>query len=624
MPALNRRNRYQFLTILAAAAVCWLAFLVFATHLTGQSMWIDEHQTWRVSRMGPIGIIREVAIDVHPPFYYLWVWLWMTVSGSENLFVLRLSSVIPAVLAVAVCYRLAVEWFRSRWVALAAAAYLATSGFFVYYTRDLRMYPLTVFLVTLSWCFFTRLVQGKLRNVISYAIVVALMAYTYYYTAFIVFIQIVVALLFYRQRVKALFQAYCAALVLFLPWIPAFFGQLTIAKAQSGSTTNGPIIGKFLGTVPTNIDTITEFINTYTGKQPAFVMLLIALAIVVGFRTTVSRQSRRWLIAVILWVLLTSILFFGLNLIIPIYGLRYLLFIVPALALLVGISINIVPESVGRVAVIAILIIAGVFGHPQAFPAPSIPHQEMLRTIAERYRPGDRIWYNPPEGALGSNLANEVVYHLQYDAPNLNTDWFVWQAPQEYADRVIAPRVWDARPYWVSIPDAALGPLTQGRIVTEKYDFGAYSVRLYEAPPSPDSRITYGGLLNVLTDGTDRPTYKAGETMQVKIWWQAEKQPLLDYSYVLYVQPINGAPLIQLDNALVIERQATTQWQPGSSYKLLKTEIVLPETTQAGEYEIWLGVYHYANPTRLTVDGPNAATINVELSLARVGIITVK
>ncbi len=84
-------------------------------------------------------------------------------AQSDDVFVLRLSSAIPAVLAVAFCYRVGCDWFRSRWVGLTAAVFLATTGIFVYYARELRMYTLLV-LLALATCYCNDLYREAARK----------------------------------------------------------------------------------------------------------------------------------------------------------------------------------------------------------------------------------------------------------------------------------------------------------------------------------------------------------------------------------------------------------------------------------------------------------------------------
>jgi hypothetical protein len=111
-PSLSQSKR--LLTLLAASTICLLAWLIFVHHLTYNSMWLDEHQTWRLSRGGPFFLIQNTILDVHPPVGYLWVWLWMSwMGGSDQLFVIRMSSVLVSMLTVAFVFRTGKDWFRS-------------------------------------------------------------------------------------------------------------------------------------------------------------------------------------------------------------------------------------------------------------------------------------------------------------------------------------------------------------------------------------------------------------------------------------------------------------------------------------------------------------------------------
>lgn len=588
---------------LAIAGVCALAWAIFVFHLDYESMWIDEHYSWRISRLGPTALVELTASDVHPPLYYLWLWVWLTWTGADNLFVMRLTAVIPAVLAVAFAYRLGVDWLKSRWAGLGAALFLATSGVFIYYARELRMYGLIVLLTCFSWWALYRLVERRRYGLALYALSLAAMAYTFYFSAFAVAAQIVSVLVYYRRRIGRVLAAFGIAAVSFLPWLPTFFRQLAEARAQSGQGDAAPLIGKFLGTTPTSPESISAFVSAYTAGQPAFVFLLIALALALGLAQ--PGPQRRWLAAAALWLFLTPFLFFAINLLIPIYGLRYVLTIAPALALVVGAALWALPGARAQLAIFALIGAAGVMAHTTAFPPPKAPHRELLRTVALRYQPGDRIWYNMALGALGSSLRDEVAYHLERDAPNLNTDWFIWDAPNEYRDPKVAPRVWDIRPYWIPIPDQARGPLVTGRVITQEWQFDGYTVQLYEAPPPDQVPARFGDVFEALTGGTDSPGYRPGETVLIKTWWRALRPPLLDYSYVLRLRPEDALHTVtQADGGLLIDDKPTSQFAPADSWSYTPLRFTLPADLPPGRYQLALGVYFYQDANNpLTVNG---------------------
>ncbi len=608
--------------MLVLALVLLLAWMMFVVHLDYESMWSDEWFSWMYAIQGPIALVRATAQDVHPPAYYLLLSAWVAVTGSQSLFVMRLTAAFPALLTVALSYRLAVDWFKSRWAGIGAAVFLGTCGIFVYYARELRMYALMVLLATLSWCFLTRFLQGRSTSLLGYIACVGLMAYTYYFSAFALVSQIVIVVWFYRHKLAALLKAYGVVLIAFLPWVPTLLDQMYWERARTGHP-EAAAIGKFGATVATNWNNIGIFINTYTAKQPAFVFLLLALAL--GLSWGVSRRFRaqRWLIAAAMWLFVTAVLMFGLNLYFPIYNQRYLLTIVPALALLAGVAVaRLSQRQVGGILVV-IIAVSGVIFHADAFLEPKTPHKDMLKTIAAEYRPGDRIWYNFSYGGLGSSITQEVAYHLKFDAPSLNSDEFIWDAPNDYADVTAVPRVWDVRPYWIPIPDKALAPLTSDRVMSEEYNFGAYGVRLYEAPPS-GTPVQVGDLFTMLPDGVEKNQYRAGDTVIAETWWQTQTPPTLDYSSVLYLRLTGSDAIIQqADGGLVADQLPTSQWLPDSTYRLSQTPIELPVDLAPGTYQVWIGVYYWQNPQRLPMQTTGTTPIGLDGTIALIGNVNV-
>lgn len=575
----------------AASAVCLLGWLLFVVNLDTESLWYDEWYTWEISRQGLLGSVNTTATDVHPPFYYLWVVGWMGWTQSDDVFLMRLSSVIPAVLAVAMCYRVGSDWFGSRWVGLVAAVFLATSGIFIYYARELRMYSLIVLLGLGSWWLLWRYLKGHNRSLIGYAVTVALMMYTYYFTAFMIVVQALVGLIFAPRRIGRLLLAYGAALIAFAVWLPTLYQQLVLesSRAGRGDALTLTSIGKFAANQPTNSQTVQEFIQTYTAQQPAFVILLLALAVLAAVRS-------RAVIVTALWLLGTTLLFFGVNLVIPVYNLRYVLMVVPALALLIGVGLASLQLSARAMSVLVVLVaVLGITAHTSAFLPPKAPHRQLMHTLSANYRPGDRIWYNIDPGALGSTLDFERAYYLQHAAPNLNTDLFIWDAPNDFAN---ATRVWDVRPYWVTMPNNVSETLLSGWSLSEEYPFGAYTVRLYETPPADQTPITFDDLLSLKISESSKTVFRPGDTVTVKTWWHSMETVPLDYSYGLYLRGADGAVLAQNDHGLEIDGKPTSQWTTEDS--LAKLQMTLPANLSPGDYSLWLAVYYWEDPQPLS------------------------
>ena len=619
----SKLRRPPLILMLVLAGVLLLAWMMFIVHLGLESMWSDEWFSWMYAIQGPLALVRGTAQDVHPPAYYLLLSLWVAITGSQSLFVMRLTAAFPALLTVALSYRLAVDWFKSRWAGIGAAVFLGTSGIFIYYARELRMYALMVLLATLSWWFLTRFLQGRTKSLLGYIACIGLMAYTYYFSGFVLFTQIAIVAWFYRAKLIALLRAYIVVFILFLPWIPTLFDQMFWERARTGNP-NAAAIGKFGATVPTTLPNIATFINIYTAKQPAFVLLLIALAVGLSWGVARRFRARRWLIAALSWLFLTIVLMFGLNLAFPIYNQRYLLSVIPALALLVGVAVACLSDRRIGVALVSVIALSGMIFHANAFLEPKTPHKDMLQTIAAEYHPGDRIWYNFSYGGLGSSITQEVGYHLKFDAPRLNSNDFIWDAPNDYADVKAVPRVWDVRPYWIPIPAQAAAPLTSDRVQSEEYDFSAYTVRLYEAAPTSQTPVQVGDLFTMLSGDIQKNQYHAGDTVIAKTWWQTQTLPPLDYSYVLYLRPSGSdTTLKQVDGGLVADNVPTSQWLPRQSYRLSEMPLALPTDLAPGTYQMWIGVYYWQNPQRLAMQTAGSTPLSLDGTIALIGDVMV-
>jgi hypothetical protein len=452
---------------------------------------------------------------------------------------------------------------------------------------------------------------------LGYAALVGLMAYTYYFTVFMVATQALAALLVAPRRFARLALAYGAALLAFAPWLTVIPHQLVLEseRAGRGSTVSLSNIGKFAATQATTWETVSEFVVTYTANQPAFTILLVALAFMVG-----ARHGRTFAMTV-LWFFGTVLLFWGVNMVIPVYALRYTLMIVPALALLVGVAVERLPAY--RPGMIALVGCLGFIIHSNAFLEPKPPHRELMAMLSAGYQPGDRIWYNLDYGALGSTLQFERAYYLEHEAPNLSTDYFVWDAPRDFEDVEITPRVWDVRPYWVPMADGVREVLLNGRAQSEEYRLGAYFLRLYEAPPD-EPPVTFSDLLALEITPEPQPVYRPGDTVRLKTWWRALDVVPLDYSYGLYLRDGNGAVLTQSDQGLQIGDAPTSQWQPSSAYGLAMPSLTLPASLSPGEYGLWMATYYWEDPRPLPVSAPDGYVVDADAPLVRVAQITVQ
>lgn len=615
----------RWLPLGLAILICLLAWFVFLYHLDYESMWYDERIAWVYSNLNVFQIVQNIVQDksVHPPAYFFSLLGWRTFTQSQNLFVMRISSVIPAVLAVAVAYRLGADWFKNRWGGAGAAIVLATSGIFIYYARELRMYSLLVFLVLVSWWFFTRLVTtGRRSMVVAYAGVVTLMAYTYYFAAFSIAMQVVALLLFFRHRLREALLAYALVVVGLLPWLPTILKQIR-AESAMGSETG--IVGKVSASEPTTWQNIRQFVELYTANQQGYVILLIVLALGLALVLKQAPHIRRWVIISALWLLATPVFIFALNTQVRVYSPRYLLGIIPSLGLLGGFVVSRQPALGGRLLLIGAFAVIGLGSHTEGFRPLKTPHGELLGTVAAQHEPGDRIWYNLAIGAMGSSLWMEVQdYYLPLVYPELaDTDMYIWDAPNDFADVAANPRIWDIRPYWIDMPGDVETILLDGRALLQETNIHGYTVRLYDAPPQDHDPTVFAETIALQTLPVDQSA-APGTAVDILSWWRALAPLDKDYSLGVYLRQADGKIVAQLDTGLLAGDTPTTQWQPGENYRPLQIPLVIPADLPAGVYEVWLAVYYWEDPQPLPISAaPDIFLTQTEPPLVQVGTITV-
>lgn len=134
---------------IALALVVALAALLRLWRLGYQSFWLDEALTLGAADPPPPGIsfLTKLLWDVHGPLYTLIINLWRHAGESEAW--LRLPGAVAGIATVWLIY----AWLRreaGREAALVGALLMAVNPFHVYYSQELRFYPLLTMFTAMS------------------------------------------------------------------------------------------------------------------------------------------------------------------------------------------------------------------------------------------------------------------------------------------------------------------------------------------------------------------------------------------------------------------------------------------------------------------------------------------
>lgn len=140
-----------------------------------EGLWNDEYVSWYVANT-PFreGFWQEVLKQCHMPLYYLYLKPFTHFSDI----VLRLTSVVPSLLAIVVMYLLGKEY--SKKLGLICATITSVLSFLIYYAQEVRFYSLLFLFSALALFATIKLIKNtSKKNVIFYCISMILILLTH-------------------------------------------------------------------------------------------------------------------------------------------------------------------------------------------------------------------------------------------------------------------------------------------------------------------------------------------------------------------------------------------------------------------------------------------------------------
>ena len=243
---LESRILYHMFKKLALPLILLVALVMRLWNYTAIALWHDEAFSALLIRMPFDEMMRRIALDVHPPFYYWLLRVWSEMFGT-SLGSLRGFSVFFGAATVLMLYVFVRELLKFSnkdiptsdvgiWTALGASALLAVNPFHLQYSLEARMYTLGTFLVLLgSWVMLKALKTNRWKWWVFFALVTTASALTHYFMLFSLAAQGLFILLHWLKKFRPLFKlsnlkwllSYVIVIVLYLPWLPTFWRQFT-------------------------------------------------------------------------------------------------------------------------------------------------------------------------------------------------------------------------------------------------------------------------------------------------------------------------------------------------------------------------------------------------------------
>ncbi len=619
------RSIAAYYPLLAPLALLLAAGARFAG-LGAGSLWYDEGFSAFVASE-PVGdLIAHTARDIHPPLYYLLLHGWMAVAGQSD-FSLAFFSFVFGMLLVALAGALGRRWFGAR-AGLLAALFTALSPFQIWYSQEVRMYTLAAFAGLLLTA---ALLRGRPRDAMLYAVAGVAGLYALYYVAFLL---VALNLVFFGSWLAARrwpgewplrrwVLAQIAVIVLYLPWLPVAFRQITSPAVPPWRDAIGPLQAA--------LQTWTALLLGQSVDPGAvWAILLLGLAL---FALGLSVRNRPAAVAAALAVFLPVGLLLLVSLATPLFHPRYLFTFSPPFLIVIAAGVSCLWKKTPAVALAAAVVLLLGFGESTRayqFDDAYAPddYAAAAKVLADRWRPGDAILVNagytyaplihywPLPVAWRGRLTNisdapRADQPVMFETgtiggpPSLGggdplADFYptTWQDTEGALTALAAkyPRVWMLRAYdTVTDPQGQIRAwLSTNSQQFEDFGFrGASNIRvqgfvLGEAPASSPVIATSGP---VSVRGKPRAdSAAAGTGIIVDLAWRADGGVTAPLRAYLALVGEDGRIWAQQDEPAIGSRWKPAAWQPGR-WTPDPRRLDIPAGTPPGSYRVEIGVY---------------------------------
>ncbi|HKU73002.1 MAG TPA: glycosyltransferase family 39 protein [Pyrinomonadaceae bacterium] len=201
----------------------------FALYHSNSAYSSDE--VWSVNTVLSDNLITALKADVHPPFYFQLLDVWVSLFGHHERAARSLSGLFY-VLAILALYGLAKELYEDE-LALLCAALFACSPLAILSAQFARMYALLSLLSIVStWLYVQFWIKDRTNawRFVAFVIVNVLGTFTHIAFFFALFGQIVFHVIYQRTRFKKFVVAACLSVIPYLLlWTPVLRHQLEVA-----------------------------------------------------------------------------------------------------------------------------------------------------------------------------------------------------------------------------------------------------------------------------------------------------------------------------------------------------------------------------------------------------------
>lgn len=222
-------EKRDLLGILFFGAAILILLYMFISPLTNTFINVDEYWTYTLVNLPLMNGMTVAIHDVHPPLYYLILYL-LTPLGLDNLYLLKVASIVPYILIMLV----SATKIRKDYNWLTAGLFVfclgVMSDFFIEFLT-IRMYSWGVFFVLMAFIYYNEVItHWDKKSWMLLTLFTLLSAYTQYLFALtcgLIYLLILAEILTkHKDKLKQFGKSILALIVLYAPWGIVFIYQI--------------------------------------------------------------------------------------------------------------------------------------------------------------------------------------------------------------------------------------------------------------------------------------------------------------------------------------------------------------------------------------------------------------
>ncbi len=317
-----------------------LNIIIKSVFLTRQPISHDEPFTIYHAQFDLFYLIDYLKNYNNPPLFEILLHFWIKLFGISELSV-RILPMLFSSFSVLFIYKIGKTFFDDK-TAIIASLLFTFSIMQIWYAHDCRVYSLFLLLTLGSfYVFFSLLKDGTLSKwkLVGFISSNVLLLYSHYFGAFVWFLEGLIVVLYFIKNKTILvtfIKACIIGLVIFLPHVFVLYQRFS-ESAQRGTWLK----------IPSGLESLYNMIWSFTNAPVvAVTSIVILVACLIKFLISTKKQIQNPFVKYVIWWFLFPFMFmFLVSYKVPMFLDRYLIFITPALYLLLAVALSFLFEK---------------------------------------------------------------------------------------------------------------------------------------------------------------------------------------------------------------------------------------------------------------------------------------